>query len=198
MLFRSNDDHGLGGGGGSGQGILLECGAERSAGAIGAGGFLGPVGPGVLRRKNALPGRGAVAGRRGRWIRGIVRECCLYSRRRGWSTRGLHPVRSIPLVIAIGALVGAIIGTLALRAYEKGLHGMTPHPRVRIIQPALSASGNDGNQIAELHQSCNSDRCRAGIDLVAVINVWPDHDIAVDRWRDVCSTNRAEYGHQDV
>jgi hypothetical protein len=36
-------------------------------------------------------------------------------------------------------LVG-IIGTLALRAYEKGLHGMTPHPRVRIIQPALSAA----------------------------------------------------------
>ena len=35
-------------------------------------------------------------------------------------------------------LVG-IIGTLALRAYEKGLHGMTAHPRVRIIQPALSA-----------------------------------------------------------
>ena len=35
-------------------------------------------------------------------------------------------------------LVG-IIGTLALRAYEKGLHGMAPHPRVRIIQPALSA-----------------------------------------------------------
>lgn len=35
-------------------------------------------------------------------------------------------------------LVG-IIGTLALRASEKGLHGMRPHPRVRIIQPALSA-----------------------------------------------------------
>lgn len=35
-------------------------------------------------------------------------------------------------------LVG-IIGTLALRASEKGLHGLTPHPRVRIIQPALSA-----------------------------------------------------------
>ena len=35
-------------------------------------------------------------------------------------------------------LIG-ILGTLFLRGLQSGLHGMTPHPRVRIIQPALSA-----------------------------------------------------------
>ncbi len=35
-------------------------------------------------------------------------------------------------------LVG-IIGTLALRSVQLGLYGMEPHPRIRVVQPAMSA-----------------------------------------------------------
>ena len=52
------------------------------------------------------------------------------------STEGRLPYAELHAYLIV--LIG-IIGTLMLRAAEHGLHGMQPHPRVRIVQPALSA-----------------------------------------------------------
>jgi hypothetical protein len=42
-------------------------------------------------------------------------------------------------VLVYGLVLVGILGTLALRAVQKGRHGLAPHPRVRLLQPALSA-----------------------------------------------------------
>ncbi len=52
------------------------------------------------------------------------------------STEGRLPYAELHAYLLV--LIG-IIGTLLLRAAQNGLHGMSPHPRVRIVQPALSA-----------------------------------------------------------
>ena len=52
------------------------------------------------------------------------------------STEGRLPYAELHAYLLV--LIG-IIGTLLLRAAQNGLHGMAPHPRVRIVQPALSA-----------------------------------------------------------
>ena len=52
------------------------------------------------------------------------------------STQGKLPYAELHAYLLV--LIG-IIGTLLLRAAQTGLHGMAPHPRVRIVQPALSA-----------------------------------------------------------
>ncbi|MEI6688205.1 MAG: hypothetical protein WCN97_02455 [Thermoleophilia bacterium] len=52
------------------------------------------------------------------------------------STEGKLPYAELHAYLLV--LIG-IIGTLLLRAAQTGLHGMAPHPRVRIVQPALSA-----------------------------------------------------------
>jgi hypothetical protein len=52
------------------------------------------------------------------------------------STEGRLPYAELHAYLLV--LIG-IIGTLVLRAAQSGLHGMAPHPRVRIVQPALSA-----------------------------------------------------------
>jgi hypothetical protein len=52
------------------------------------------------------------------------------------STEGRLPYAELHAYLLV--LIG-IIGTLILRASEHGLHGLEPHPRVRIVQPALSA-----------------------------------------------------------
>ena len=52
------------------------------------------------------------------------------------STEGRLPYAELHAYLLV--LIG-ILGTLFLRGLQSGLHGMTPHPRVRIIQPALSA-----------------------------------------------------------
>jgi hypothetical protein len=52
------------------------------------------------------------------------------------STEGRLPYAELHAYLLV--LIG-IIGTLILRAAEHGLHGLSPHPRVRIVQPALSA-----------------------------------------------------------
>ena len=51
-------------------------------------------------------------------------------------TSGVLPYAEVHVYLLV--LVG-IIGTLLLRAGEKGLHGFGRHPRVRILQPMLSA-----------------------------------------------------------
>ncbi len=53
------------------------------------------------------------------------------------STEGRLPYAELHAYILV--LIG-IIGTLFLRGLQSGLHGMTPHPRVSIVQPALSAT----------------------------------------------------------
>ncbi|MSO46885.1 MAG: hypothetical protein EXQ67_02195 [Thermoleophilia bacterium] len=52
------------------------------------------------------------------------------------STEGRLPYADLHAYLLV--LIG-IIGTLFLRGLQNGLHGMTPHPQVRIVQPALSA-----------------------------------------------------------
>jgi hypothetical protein len=52
------------------------------------------------------------------------------------STEGRLPYAELHAYILV--LIG-IFGTLFLRGLQSGRHGMTPHPRVRIVQPALSA-----------------------------------------------------------
>lgn len=52
------------------------------------------------------------------------------------STEGRLPYAQLHVYLLV--LIG-IIGTLLLRAAEHGLHGMAPHPRIRIVQPVLSA-----------------------------------------------------------
>ena len=52
------------------------------------------------------------------------------------STEGRLPYAELHAYLLV--LIG-IIGTLFLRGLQTGRHGMTPHPRVRIVQPALSA-----------------------------------------------------------
>jgi hypothetical protein len=52
------------------------------------------------------------------------------------STEGTLPYAQLHAYLLV--LIG-IIGTLILRAAQHGLHGMAPHPRVRIVQPAISA-----------------------------------------------------------
>ena len=52
------------------------------------------------------------------------------------STEGRLPYAELHAYLLV--LIG-IIGTLLLRAAQNGMHGMAPHPRVRIVQPALSA-----------------------------------------------------------
>ena len=52
------------------------------------------------------------------------------------SAEGRLPYAEVHVYLLV--LVG-IIGTLLLRAGEKGLHGFHPHPRIRALQPALSA-----------------------------------------------------------
>lgn len=42
-------------------------------------------------------------------------------------------------VLVYGLVLVGILGTLALRAFQKGRHGLAPHPRVRLLQPVLSA-----------------------------------------------------------
>ncbi|MFM7551635.1 MAG: hypothetical protein ACKO7Q_02135 [Actinomycetota bacterium] len=42
-------------------------------------------------------------------------------------------------VLVYGLVLVGILGTLALRAVQKGRHGLQPHPRVRLLQPAVSA-----------------------------------------------------------
>ncbi len=42
-------------------------------------------------------------------------------------------------VLVYGLVLVGILGTLSLRAVQKGRHGLQPHPRVRLLQPALSA-----------------------------------------------------------
>jgi hypothetical protein len=42
-------------------------------------------------------------------------------------------------VLVYGLVLVGILGTLALRAIQTGRHGLAPHPRVRLLQPALSA-----------------------------------------------------------
>lgn len=52
------------------------------------------------------------------------------------STAGVLPYAEVHVYLLV--LVG-IVGTLLLRGAEKGRHGFGRHPRVRIIQPMLSA-----------------------------------------------------------
>lgn len=53
------------------------------------------------------------------------------------STEGRLPYAELHAYLLV--LIG-IIGTLFLRGLQNGLNGMTPHPRVSIVQPALSAA----------------------------------------------------------
>ena len=52
------------------------------------------------------------------------------------STEGRLPYAELHAYLLV--LIG-IIGTLILRGMQHGLHGLAPRPRVRIVQPALSA-----------------------------------------------------------
>ncbi len=52
------------------------------------------------------------------------------------TTEGRLPYAEVHAYLLV--LVG-IIGTLALRSVQLGLHGMEPHPRMRVVQPAMSA-----------------------------------------------------------
>lgn len=52
------------------------------------------------------------------------------------SANGTLPYAEVQVYVLV--LVG-IIGTLLLRSIQLGLHGMTLHPRIRLVQPALSA-----------------------------------------------------------
>ncbi|MBM3680043.1 MAG: hypothetical protein FJW81_01715 [Actinobacteria bacterium] len=42
-------------------------------------------------------------------------------------------------VLVYGLVLVGILGTLALRALQQGRHGLAPHPRIRLLQPALAA-----------------------------------------------------------
>lgn len=52
------------------------------------------------------------------------------------STEGKLPYAELHAYLLV--LIG-ILGTLFLRAAQRGLHGMEPHPRIRIVQPAISS-----------------------------------------------------------
>ncbi|MGI9187604.1 MAG: hypothetical protein ACR2J9_08850 [Gaiellales bacterium] len=52
------------------------------------------------------------------------------------STEGKLPYAELHAYLLV--LIG-IIGTLILRAAQHGLHGMAPHPRISIVQPAISS-----------------------------------------------------------
>jgi len=52
------------------------------------------------------------------------------------STEGRLPYAELHAYLLV--LIG-IIGTLFLRGLQDGFHGMTPHPGVRMVQPAISA-----------------------------------------------------------
>ncbi len=42
-------------------------------------------------------------------------------------------------VLVYGLVLIGILGTLALHALQEGRHGLAPHPRIRLVQPALAA-----------------------------------------------------------